>query len=114
MIGPKGSTGESIAAGDIDLLCVLGFAVDAQASGVTETEGVTVETSRPGFISVEEEQEFGRMKMRLVRMNVDLLMGEDGKKAVAGSPFHPVQRVGLGDLASGVQFRNGQKEWRLT
>jgi adenine-specific DNA-methyltransferase len=78
---------EAIAAGDIDLLCVLGFAFDAQASEVTESDGVTVETSRSGFAEVAEERKFGRIKMLLVRMNVDLLMGEDLKKTGAGNLF---------------------------
>lgn len=78
---------EAIAAGDIDLLCVLGFAFDAQASEVTEADGVTVETSRSGFAEVAEERKFGRIKMLLVRMNVDLLMGEDLKKTGAGNLF---------------------------
>ncbi len=78
---------EAIAAGDVDLLCVLGFAFDAQASEVTESDGVTVETSRSGFAEVAEERKFGRIKMLLVRMNVDLLMGEDLKKTGAGNLF---------------------------
>ena len=40
---------EAIRAGDVDLLCVLGFAFDPQATGVTEADGVTVETADEGF-----------------------------------------------------------------
>mgnify|MGYP000571906822 CR=1 FL=1 len=78
---------EAVATDDIDLLCVLGFAFDAQASDVTEADGVTVETSRSGFAEVAEERKFGRIKMLLVRMNVDLLMGEELKKTGAGNLF---------------------------
>ena len=78
---------EAIAANDIDLVCVLGFAFDATAADVTEADGVTVETSRSGFAEVAQERAFGRIKMLLVRMNVDLLMGEDLKKTGAGNLF---------------------------
>lgn len=66
---------------------MLGFAFDAQAADVTEADGVTVETSRTGFAEVADERSFGRIKMLLVRMNVDLLMGEDLKKTGAGNLF---------------------------
>ena len=78
---------EAVVAGDIDLLCVLGFAFDALAAEVTEADGVTVETSRAGFAEVAQERAFGKIKMLLVRMNVDLLMGEDLKKTGAGNLF---------------------------
>lgn len=78
---------EAVAAQDIDLVCVLGFAFDAQAADVTEADGVTVETSRTGFAEVADERLYGRIKMLLVRMNVDLLMGEDLKKTGAGNLF---------------------------
>ncbi|GAB96958.1 adenine-specific DNA-methyltransferase [Kineosphaera limosa] len=78
---------EAIAAKDIDLLCVLGFAFDASTHEVTEADGVTVDTSSVGFAQVEDERSFGRIKLLLVRMNVDLLMGEDLKKTGAGNLF---------------------------
>lgn len=78
---------EAVRSQDIDLVCVLGFAFDATASDVTEADGVTVETSRAGFAEVAQERKFGRIKMLLVRMNVDLLMGEDLKKTGAGNLF---------------------------
>ena len=78
---------EAVAAEDIDLVCVLGFAFDAQAADVTEADGVTVETSRTGFAEVTDERSYGGIKMLLVRMNVDLLMGEDLKKTGAGNLF---------------------------
>ena len=96
---------EAIAAGDIDLLCVLGFAFDATAAEVTEADGVTVETSRAGFAEVAQERAFGRIKMLLVRMNVDLLMGEELKKTgsgnlftVFGEPDLDVRRTGDGQV----------------
>ena len=78
---------EAIRAGDIDLLCLLGFAFDASTGEVTEEDGVTVDTSSEGFAQVAGERAFGRIKLLFVRMNVDLLMGEDLKKTGAGNLF---------------------------
>ncbi|EWT05863.1 DNA methylase [Intrasporangium chromatireducens Q5-1] len=78
---------EAIEAKDIDLLCVLGFAFDATTGEVTEQDGVTVDTSSDGFAQVEGERSFGRIKLLFVRMNVDLLMGQDLKKTGAGNLF---------------------------
>lgn len=78
---------EAIRAQDIDLLCVLGFAFDASTHEVTEADGITVDTSSEGFAQVQDERSFGRIKLLLVRMNVDLLMGEDLKKTGAGNLF---------------------------
>lgn len=83
----KDAAREAIRAGDIDLLCVLGFAFDPQATGVTMDDGVTVETGDAGFAEVAGERQLGRVKVLLVRMNVDLLMGEDLKKTGAGNLF---------------------------
>ncbi|GAB4000109.1 hypothetical protein [Nocardioides marmoraquaticus] len=83
----KAAVREAIQAGDIDLLCLLGFAFDASTSDVTESDGVTVDTSSDGFASVAAERSFGRIKLLFVRMNVDLLMGEDLKKTGAGNLF---------------------------
>jgi adenine-specific DNA-methyltransferase len=78
---------EAIRAEDIQLLCVLGFAFDATTAEVTEADGVTVDTSSEGFANVADERSFGRIKLLMVRMNVDLLMGEDLKKTGAGNLF---------------------------
>ena len=83
----KDAVREAIRAKDIDLLCLLGFAFDAQTSDVTEADGVTVDTSSEGFAEVAGERSFGRIKLLFVRMNVDLLMGEDLKKTGAGNLF---------------------------
>ena len=83
----KEAAREAIRADDIDLLCVLGFAFDATATDVTEADGVTVDASRDGFASVEHERQLGRIKVLMVRMNVDLLMGEDLKKTGSGNLF---------------------------
>lgn len=83
----KSAAREAVKADDIDLLCVLGFAFDAQATEVTEADGITVEASAHGFANVAGERRLGRIKVLLVRMNVDLLMGEDLKKTGAGNLF---------------------------
>lgn len=83
----KSAAKEAIRAGEIDLLCVLGFAFDPQATGVTEEDGVTVEACDDGFANVAGERKLGRIPVLLVRMNADLLIGEDLKKTGAGNLF---------------------------
>ncbi|WP_456609688.1 site-specific DNA-methyltransferase [Blastococcus sp. SYSU DS0619] len=83
----KSAARAAIRAGDVDLLCVLGFAFDAQATDVTESDGITVETTEEGFASVAGERTVGRIRVLLVRMNVDLLMGEDLAKTGTGNLF---------------------------
>ncbi len=83
----KAAAREAIAARDVDLVAVLGFAFDAQATEATEADGVTVAPSVEGFASVTGERKLGRIPVLLVRMNVDLLMGEDLKKSGAGNLF---------------------------
>lgn len=82
----KSAAREAIAGG-VDLLCVLAFAFDPQATGVTEADSVSVEVSSAGFAQVAGERSMGRIKVLLVRMNVDLLMGAALKKTGAGNLF---------------------------
>ncbi len=83
----KKAAREAINAEDVDLLCVLGFAFDAQVTGVTEDDGVTVEASDEGFANVAATSKLGRIPVLMVRMNADLLMGEELKKNGAGNLF---------------------------
>jgi adenine-specific DNA-methyltransferase len=83
----KEAVREAIGAHDIDTLCVLGFAFDAQVGNVTEADGVTVDTRKGEFAEVAGERKFGNITLLQVRMNVDLLMGEDLKKTGAGNLF---------------------------
>ena len=83
----KDAAREAIRAGDLDLLAILGFAFDAKATEVTESDGLTVEATDEGFASVAGERQVGRIRVLLVRMNVDLLMGEDLAKTGAGNLF---------------------------
>jgi adenine-specific DNA-methyltransferase len=70
----KAAAREAIAAQDVDLLCVLGFAFDPTALGVTADDGLTVEASEEGFASVAGSRRLGRIPVLFVRMNADLLM----------------------------------------
>ena len=83
----KKAAREAINAEGVDLLCVLGFAFDAQVTGVTEDDGVTVEASDEGFANVAATRKLGRIPVLMVRMNADLLMGEALKKTGAGNLF---------------------------
>jgi adenine-specific DNA-methyltransferase len=85
-VGPKfikDAALEAIRAPDIDLLCVLGMAFDPAALGVTKELSATDE----GFASVAAERRLGRVPVLLVRMNADLVMGEELKKTGAGNLF---------------------------
>ncbi len=83
----KEAAREAIRAEDVDLLCVLGFAFDPQATGVTEADGVTVDAGDEGFAQVAGSRRMGRIPVLFVRMNADLLMGEDLAKTGAGNLF---------------------------
>lgn len=83
----KKAAREAINAEGVDLLCVLGFAFDAQVTGVTEDDGVTVEATDEGFANVAGTRKLGRVPVLMVRMNADLLMGEELKKTGAGNLF---------------------------
>ena len=86
-VGPpfiKDAAREANRAGDIDLLCVLAFAFDPQVVGAGDDGYVTAED---GFASVAAERQLGRVPVLLVRMNADLVMGEELKKTGAGNLF---------------------------
>jgi adenine-specific DNA-methyltransferase len=85
-VGPafvKAAAREAIADPSFDLLCVLAFAFDPQVVGA-ETEYAA---SADGFAEVAAERRLGRIPVLLVRMNADLVMGDDLKKTGAGNLF---------------------------
>lgn len=85
-VGPsyiKEAAREAIRARDVDLLCILGFAFDPQAIGASDDYVADTE----GFASVAAERSLGRVPVLLVRMNADLVMGEDLKKTGTGNLF---------------------------
>ncbi len=67
---------------DLDLLCVMAFAFEPQVLGSNDN----FVASDEGF-DVAAERSLGRIPVLLVRMNADLLMGEDLKKTGAGNLF---------------------------
>lgn len=83
----KSAAKEAIQADNVDLLCILGFAFDPNVTNVTETDGVTVEATDEGFAQVEGARLLGKLPVLMVRMNADLLMGEELKKTGAGNLF---------------------------
>ncbi len=85
-VGPsfiKNAAREANRAGDLDLLCVLGFAFDPAVLGTSDD----YVTSEEGFANVAAERRLGRVPVSLVRMNADLVMGEELKKTGAGNLF---------------------------
>jgi adenine-specific DNA-methyltransferase len=83
----KKAAREAIEADDVGLLAILGFAFDPQVTGLTEDDGVSIEASDQGFASVAGVRKLGRIPVLMVRMNADLLMGEELKKNGAGNLF---------------------------
>jgi adenine-specific DNA-methyltransferase len=80
----KNAAREALQAEDIDLLAVLGFAFDPQVNGLAADDYAVTDD---GFASVAGERKMGRIPVLIVRMNVDLLMGEELKKTGAGNLF---------------------------
>jgi adenine-specific DNA-methyltransferase len=90
-VGPafiKAAAREALETGGVDLLAVLGFAFDPTALNVTDDDsGAAIEPSDDGFAEVAGVRRLGRLPVLFVRMNSDLLMGEDLKKTGAGNLF---------------------------
>ncbi|MCU1484401.1 MAG: methylase [Actinomycetia bacterium] len=85
-VGPsfiKDAAREANKAGELDLLCVLAFAFDPAVLGTSDD----YVTSDEGFANVAAERRLGRVPVLLVRMNADLVMGEELKKTGAGNLF---------------------------
>jgi adenine-specific DNA-methyltransferase len=79
---------EALETHGVDLLAVLGFAFDPTALNVTDDDsGAAIEPSDDGFAEVAGVRRLGRLPVLFVRMNSDLLMGEDLKKTGAGNLF---------------------------
>jgi adenine-specific DNA-methyltransferase len=85
-VGPafvKDAAREAIKDTSLDLLCVLAFAFDPQVVGVQNEYAASAD----GFAEVAAERRLGRIPVLLVRMNADLVMGEELKKTGAGNLF---------------------------
>jgi adenine-specific DNA-methyltransferase len=85
-VGPsfiKQAARDANRSGDLDLLCVMAFAFDPAVLGT----GDSYVTSDDGFANVAAERHLGRVPVLLVRMNADLVMGDELKKTGAGNLF---------------------------
>lgn len=85
-VGPgfiKDAAREANKAGDLDLLCVLAFAFDPAVLGQSDDYVASDE----GFANVAAERRLGKVPVLLVRMNAELVMGEELKKTGAGNLF---------------------------
>ncbi|WP_137872707.1 site-specific DNA-methyltransferase [Rhodococcus sp. Q] len=83
----KDAAREAITAGDIDVLAVLAFAFDPTASGVKTADGGGDLEKTDDFAEVAASRNLGRLPVLFVRMNADLLMGDELKKTGAGNMF---------------------------
>jgi adenine-specific DNA-methyltransferase len=84
----KAAAREALETDGVDLLAVLGFAFDPTALNVTDDDsGAPIEPSDDGFAEVAGIRRLGRLPVLFVRMNSDLLMGEELKKTGAGNLF---------------------------
>lgn len=104
-VGPgfiKDAAREANRAGNIDLLCVLAFAFDPQVVGASDDEYVTAED---GFASVAAERQLGKVPVLLVRMNADLVMGEELKKTGAGNLFTVFGEPDIEIISEGEELR---------
>jgi len=85
-VGPtfvKDAAREAIKDTELDLLCVLAFAFDPQVLGAQAEYAASADD----FAEVAAERRLGRIPVLLVRMNADLVMGEELKKTGAGNLF---------------------------
>jgi adenine-specific DNA-methyltransferase len=85
-VGPafvKDAAREAIKDVELDLLCVLAFAFDPQVLGADNEYAASAED----FAEVAAERKLGRIPVLLVRMNADLVMGDELKKTGAGNLF---------------------------
>ncbi|WP_307134330.1 site-specific DNA-methyltransferase [Streptomyces aurantiacus] len=78
----KNAAREALAEGKLDLLLILGFAFDANA-----TEATNEINQEKGEFSVIQERRVGKMAVLNVRMNPDLAMGDELANTGSGNLF---------------------------
>ncbi|NWJ49131.1 MAG: site-specific DNA-methyltransferase [Chloroflexi bacterium] len=84
----KGAAREALKGAGFDLLLVCGFAFDPYASETVREFSPSPEATGKNFAIAEERKQYGKLPVLLVRMNPDLLIGEDLlKKTGAGNLF---------------------------
>ena len=81
----KNAAREALKAEDIDLLAILASPSTRRSPGRETT--VSRRRTDEGFANVAGERKLGRIPVLMVRMNADLLMGEELKKTGAGNLF---------------------------
>jgi adenine-specific DNA-methyltransferase len=81
----KKAAKEALVAEGIDLLAILGFAFDPQVNSIRTEEDEPI--SLDGFANIEGIRKLGKLPTLIVRMNTDLLMGEELKKTGVGNLF---------------------------
>jgi adenine-specific DNA-methyltransferase len=79
----KEATREAQQIDDVKMLCILGFAFDPAAIGANSE----YEVVEDALGAVARETRLGKLAVVLVRMNTDLLMGDELKKTGAGNLF---------------------------
>jgi adenine-specific DNA-methyltransferase len=79
----KEATREAQQIEEVKMLCILGFAFDPAAVGADTDYEVVVDA----LGAVARETKLGKLAVVLVRMNTDLLMGDELKKTGAGNLF---------------------------
>jgi adenine-specific DNA-methyltransferase len=79
----KEATREAQQVDGVKMLCILGFAFDPAAVGADADYEVIVDA----LGAVARETKLGKLAVVLVRMNTDLLMGDELKKTGAGNLF---------------------------
>ncbi|MBA3430999.1 MAG: site-specific DNA-methyltransferase, partial [Actinobacteria bacterium] len=103
-VGPsfiKDAAREANRDGELDLLCILAFAFDPSVLGTSD--GYVA--SEEGFAEVAAERRLGRVPVLLVRMNADLVMGEELKKTGAGNLFTVFGEPDIDVKTEGEQLR---------
>ncbi|MGO2745206.1 site-specific DNA-methyltransferase [Microbacterium sp.] len=78
---------EALADPDVGLLCVLGFSFEPNVTEVVGVGDTGIGISEDGFANVSGERKLGRLKVLIVRMNAELLMGDALKRTGAGNLF---------------------------
>ncbi|MFF5652564.1 hypothetical protein ACFY8N_29730 [Streptomyces collinus] len=78
----KNAAREALRLGEIDLLLILGFAFDANA-----TEATNEINQERGEFSVIQQRQVGKLTVLNVRMNPDLAMGDELANTGAGNLF---------------------------
>ena len=94
---------EAVKAKDVDLLVVLAFNFDPQVLGSAATDGTVFNASDAAFADVQAERKLGKLPVLLVRMNNDLVMGDDLKKTGAGNLFTVFGEPDIDIRTDGVQ-----------